>query len=453
MRLSWAALAAFACVSSAGCAPSQFLREPVPLAEQADMFNRAAADAERMMVVRNIMRARDRSSMVFTRIAQMRGSMTRSFDSTIGLSIDEGGANDGLTAEGSLGGESNPSFDFQVMNDEKFNRAMHTTIDLGVYEVLQEYGWPPNLLHTLFIDRVEVDGRVYENDPEDWGAYEQFAAWLNGPTSAAAEQGAALAPYQLRVCHVDNPQNIGPLLSLGANTDLEDIAALAGQKLTLSAEGAQWRVSRSRVAHFFAAGACDSASQRFGIAHVEVAAAGGAGGAAANMSEGDLPAAAQTQQAPAPRPAAARPSAPAPAADTPPAGRIYVRSIQGVLYYLGEVVRAEHGNPEHVVRVRLPPRGGVEGATQRRGTPTPETGRPLFVVHRGACAGGMNFIHDDGARYALAPAATRQCTANASLADAEPSHTHQVVSLMLQLIGLIQSREDVPPTGAVQVVN
>jgi hypothetical protein len=50
-----------------GCVPTSFYTRPMPLAEQADQFNRAASQAQRLMIVRNIIRARDRNWIIFNR--------------------------------------------------------------------------------------------------------------------------------------------------------------------------------------------------------------------------------------------------------------------------------------------------------------------------------------------------------------------------------------------------
>lgn len=451
MRIVSAAAAALACLASSGCMSSLVYRQPVPLAEQADMFNTAAAEAERLMIVRNVMRGRDRSSMIFTRISQMRGAMTRGMTGSLGASIDEDSNNDGVEAELSMTGSTSPSFDFQVMNDEKFNRAMQTSIDLGVYELLQEYGWPRNLLHMLFIERVEEGGRVYNNYPDDWGAMTAFTNWVN--TS------------NLRVCHADNPTRIGPPIIVSAGNDLEDFAALAGAKLSLDdQDNGTWQVIRARTDRFFASNDdCTSASGRYAALLLTLAGSGttpSSGGGATGSIEIQTPPptaeATTPERRPARRPTRAQTAAPA----TPPATptrTIHVRSIQGVLYYLGEVVRAQHESG-HVVEVTLAQDANVVRSPANTAAPA-STPRPLFVVQRGTCQDGLNFVHEDGRRYSV-PSRVARPNATCSqgreqqvVAAPNPGYSHQVMALVLQLIGIIQQREDAPATAAVQVVN
>ncbi|MBS0384763.1 MAG: hypothetical protein JSS00_05380 [Proteobacteria bacterium] len=110
-----------------------------------------------------------------------------------------------------------------------------------------------------------------------------------------------------------------------------------------------------------------------------------------------------------------------------------VRSIEGVLFYLGEVVRAEqrrNNSPPLMVKIRS--------------SDEPEA---LFVVHRASegHASGIVFQHEDGQSYYVSyPDTTR--------ADAPRDRTHQVITLLLQLIGVLQERSDVPATQTVRVI-
>jgi hypothetical protein len=404
MRALVAALAVLACGVSGGCASRGFYERPLPLAEQADQFNRAAADAERLMIVRNVMRARDRNSMIFTRVASMRGSMSRTASNSFGLSAPENSNNDGATAGFTLSGTQAPSFDFAVLNDEKFNRAIQNSLDLGVYQLLLDYGWPGNLLHTLFIERVQIGADRYDNDPDDWAEFQRFRTWLDGAG--------------LRICTTSNPTTFGPPLARDA-FNAEGIAALAAAKLRIREQSGGWQVVRLGADRYFAEEECADESA-FSASLLQVTGADPQLGVE-NFAGGVNIVA-------------------------PPAGgarrTIHVRSLQGALYYLGEVVRAHHADG-NVVTVRS--RSGVE--------------RPLFVVQEATCSFGLNFEHDDGGRYtipyeAVRAGATACRTSRGQPVDpAAPGHSQQVVALMLQLLGMIQSRDDIPATGAVQIVN
>lgn len=447
------AIASGACLSLGACASPAFYRAPLPLEVQADQLNRAAADAERLMIVRNVMRARDRNSMVFTRISSMRGSMSRSVETSVGASLAEGGRNDGAELGAQLSGESAPSFDLQIMNDDKFNRAIHSSIDSGVYHLLLEQGWPPHLLHTLFIERVEVrvnsdytdigqpqppDSSVTPlsevvtlvNDPSDPIAYERFRTWLNSVLDTMGEQ--------LQFCSSESPASFGPYLSVDA-ADLEAIVALAGAKLTLvegtGRDASRYRVTRPRSESNFGIGcpsATASAPQR------------SRRGASAALAPVQGARALNVQQ----ERAVDAPTGGTPQAEVTPAAEgqresIHVRSIQGVLYYLGEVVRAQHGE-NFTVKIN-------QGAREAS----------LFEVRQGRCPLGITFVHDDGRTYSVAYESAMMngpntCSREEAAMPGPPQRrpsTNQVIALMLQLIGMVQLREEGPTTQTVQVVN
>jgi hypothetical protein len=75
---------------------------------------------------------------------------------------------------------------------------------------------------------------------------------------------------------------------------------------------------------------------------------------------------------------------------------------------------------------------------------TPEA---IFVVHRageGERPSGIVFRHEDGRTYYVPYPPLERGT--------PPDRTHQVITLLLQLIGVLQEREDVPGTQTVRVV-
>ncbi|MBS0385032.1 MAG: hypothetical protein JSS00_06760, partial [Proteobacteria bacterium] len=269
-----------------GCVPTVFYTRPVPLDVQADQFNTTAAQAERLMIVRNVMRARDRTSMVFTRLLGFTGSMQRSLSAGASATAHEGGDGGVISPGFTVGGQASPSFNLAILNDQKFHRAIETSIDLGLYQSLIDAGWRPNLLHTLFIERVEFQGQSYNNDPSSEADFNAFQTWLHSQS----------APLQ--ICSESNPQPFSPPLASPNAADLQGAAAIAAQQLELQqqANGA-YQVVRPRSNRWFGF-SCD--------------------------------------------PAAARP-------------RVTVRSIEGVLFYLGEVVRAEqrrNNSPPLMVKIR-----------------------------------------------------------------------------------------------------
>jgi hypothetical protein len=379
------ALAALALLGA--CVPTSFYTRPIPLDVQADQFNVAAARAERLMVVRNVMRGRDRTSMLYTRIATFTGSMQSTVSATTGASIGEGGGNDTIAPGLTLGGQVSPSFNLTILNDQKFHRAIGSRMDLGLYEALLAAGWPPNLLHSLFVARVVENGRtVHRNDPFDAVAFADFQNWLT-PANG----------HTLQMCSKSNPHTLGPAVTGGGN--LQGYAALAEQELEYNRVEGAWRVQQPNTDRWLDFD-CSSEAPPSIL---------GAQFGADQMG-----------------PVEARGTS---------ADGIYLRSIQGALYYLGEIVRAQGPEGAPIVRIRV---------TDSRGR-TDE--QPLFVVQRAgrAPASGLVFQHEDGITYYVPPS-------NPAALGRDLDRTNQVITLMLQLIGLIQEREDLPGPPSVRIV-
>lgn len=392
-----------------GCVPTSFYTHPVPLDVQADQFNTTAAQTERLMIVRNVMRARDRTSMVFTRIESFSGSMQRSISGGASLSMDEGPHNDNFGPEISAGGEVSPSFTLNVLNDERFHRAIESSIDLGIYQSLIDDGWRPLLLHSLFIERVVENGRVYDNDPTDPQAFAAFQHWLTTNRHGL--------PGTLRVCAKSNPDVFSPVLDLRGPTDLSGMAAVAEQHLEFQQDADGVRLVRPGQSHWFSFD-CNDPEEALASVTREV-----------SQSNRDAPPSQQYVTT----------TAAGQSAGANGQNRIYVRSIEGVLFYLGELVRAQHradATDTHPITINIDRNGD--------GVLTPEA---IFVVHRagdGQAPSGLVFRHEDGRVYYVPyPPLERGAT---------PDRTHQVITLLLQLIGVLQQREDVPGTQTVRVI-
>lgn len=392
-----------------GCIPTSFYTHAVPLDVQADQFNTTAAQTERLMIVRNVMRARDRTSMVFTRIESFSGSMQRSISGGASLSMNEGPHNDNFGPDFSAGGEVSPSFTLNVLNDERFHRAIESSIDLGIYQSLIDDGWRPLLLHSLFIERVVENGRVYDNDPTDPQAFAAFQHWLT--TNRHGQSGT------LRVCAKSNPEVFSPMLDLRGPTDLSGMAAVAEQHLEFQQDRHGVRLVRPGQSHWFSFD-CSDPQEALASVTREV-----------SQTNRDAPPSQQyvtTTEAGQTSGASGE-------------NRIYVRSIEGVLFYLGELVRAQHradSTDTHPITINIDRNG--DGAV------TPEA---IFVVHRagdGQQPSGLVFRHEDGRTYYVPyPPLER---------GAVPDRTHQVITLLLQLVGVLQQREDVPGTQTVRVI-
>jgi hypothetical protein len=110
---------------------------------------------------------------------------------------------------------------------------------------------------------------------------------------------------------------------------------------------------------------------------------------------------------------------------------IYLRSPEAILYYLGEIVRAQTGPNPNV------------GALKDCSKPN------LFVVDKSTDADGKNYsvaIDYEGTKYGIRKDSSADSDINC------PDRSMQVLSLISQLIGLHKSVEQMPVTGTVNVI-
>ncbi len=126
------------------------------------------------------------------------------------------------------------------------------------------------------------------------------------------------------------------------------------------------------------------------------------------------------------------------------------RTTEGVIYYLGEVVRrqteAEFGQPERRVMIpygppnRLIPLDACDPAAVK-----PDDDKyhcePLFVVDTAGGSGAFVSVTYDGAHYAI-PSDRR-----------EAGRTYQVLDMVTQLLGLNKSAKDLPATSIFTLIS
>jgi hypothetical protein len=90
--------------------------------------------------------------------------------------------------------------------------ARCSSLDLGIYKLLLEYGWKPDMIGSLFIESVNSqiepgDGatRTFRNDLSHWADYSAFHAWLSGNL---------VGDNRLQVCEGPDPTTFGPPINI-----------------------------------------------------------------------------------------------------------------------------------------------------------------------------------------------------------------------------------------------
>lgn len=150
-----------------GCA---FNPQLTNIAMDHDLF---VADTTNKKTVRNILRARDRQGLTFTRFSQITGSFSTGgsagLDASIaGVTSITGGSNDGQsTFEDNTFGpsigvtvETGSNFNIVVDESDEFQRGISTQISEGTVLYFLSQGWPPELITHLLVDRIDVSAKI-----------------------------------------------------------------------------------------------------------------------------------------------------------------------------------------------------------------------------------------------------------------------------------------------------
>lgn len=405
---------------------------PGRLHDMAVNYNEAVASAADSVTFLNIMRARDGRPMHFTSISKLSGSITA--DASTSLSSGVGGETVTTTRDGMLtltgrtvangantftpgaGGKisTTPSFDVTVHDTQEFYRGILASVDISTINHFLRQGWPSDLLTYLFVEEVRIFDKGagkpranLENDPDDPVKAKAFSEFVKCLTLAPKTEKSASTP----------------LFSISEleRVKLGDIALLDGKTFDYVAGGKGGKIvrlggsSHSLTLEKTADASCgkDALETKLGVSLLSLEALtssqsdnsitasdeldGGSGQDTLVLRNGDIEI------------------------------EIEFRSVQGVLYYLGEYIRAGH----------------CPYLT------TGSNGAPIFVAAssswHSSCAGDDAQKSDsviaaslDGARYWIP-----RNRAGRSL---------QVLTLVEQLLNLQKSADARPTTQTVRVV-
>lgn len=204
------------------------------VASNAVDFNLAIESSQNQMLLLNVLRASNRRPMYLTGIAKVTGSNSAEF--TIGLEIpfhDGDDAGKG-TPSGTFG--NNPTYDVPVFDTKEFMTGFLSPIKPELLAYYWDQGWPQELLVHLLVHRVRVrvtDPRnktitdyFFLNRPvvaDKLCDLEKFSRWVNvflreGDPSFEEREEEAL---------------VGPALSGKEVQELKDLIAVSKEKLQL----------------------------------------------------------------------------------------------------------------------------------------------------------------------------------------------------------------------------
>jgi hypothetical protein len=359
-------------------------------------YNLVVEKVQNEMLLLNVVRASKRRPMYFTGFNLLRGSMSYSFD-TGNMTVPFGKIGTGLNGAYSLAPSvsysASPSFDLIVWDTKEFTAGIMTPVTMDtVYYYLMNLGWPKELLLHLLVERMEMynDGTIsatYDNNPGNKAKFESFQAKL---------RDLLKCKFVIR----ERYEPIGPKLQAKELTDLQQLMEIhkAGLKLNSVTEGNnEWyQLSSKKTDYFYSCNAEDkSEGNTYRIAD----------GKGHNL----------------------------PGNDAKQEYRIFLRSPEGILYYLGEILRAE------VDKGYVPM---IEVCESRPPV-------PLFVVNKSSDKDNLPVVSVDyeGSKYSipgnLATDPADGCSGDRSM---------QVLTFVSQLIAGQKAGMNVPVTGAVTAV-
>ena len=148
-------------VLTAGCTFSQ------DIAEQAVAYNFALEKASNELLLLNVVRAAKRRPMHFTRISQIRGNLSLQVGGALILPFSGNSPSDYIFSP-SAAYRNNPTFDVAVLNSQEFMRAIITPIPMKSVEFYWNSGWPRDVLLHMFIERIVETLPIPVLKKEEW---------------------------------------------------------------------------------------------------------------------------------------------------------------------------------------------------------------------------------------------------------------------------------------------
>jgi hypothetical protein len=426
----------------AGCAT------PDQIATQVTKANLAIETSNNQMLVLNVLRAYKRRPMYFSAMTQILGP-TGIASPTVSLKIPFGPdfTNNIYESSAQFAGDV-PRFTVGSLDTQKFMRGIMTPVEPATIKYYLDQGWPKRLLLTLFIREIRIHtgtseedavpaGEPFANVPGNAGKYERFRDELS-----------KLADCDLDLVSSAVPRAVGPTLSHGQAARLADLVGAAKEKFSvaerkdkpgtyqLTTRTHEWKFAFRRNCENSEIAATLDRPRKRGDAPASDGGGAAAPGTAATTDRR------QTLEMEIRRIAPVERAGDDPERRTPPRTdeprktwtTVYFRSPEAILYFLGEVVRAQM--PLDPARKRYVPR------VITRDDPV-DPFEEIFVLKTRAEAHDLRAaisVDYDGESYVVPD---RESGGGRSM---------HVLSLVTQLIGLQKEAGELPFTGTVRVV-
>lgn len=364
---------------------------PEILTERAVAYNLAAAKAQEKLLLLNIVRAMRHEPRYFTTIGQI---VANPRDTTsANLNIPFGGDAPSTFALGLGGNRSHSDWSATIttLESKEFTTGLLEPVSLEVIDYFWQQGWPKELLLSLFIRRIDLPGcEPVFNHPEDPLASASFHVSIE-----------ALIAHGLRI--VETPSEpLGEALALTPNLELGKFLLEAQKaKVNVDFESGKYLIRTAADAKMLD-------WDRKGLDLCAVA----HGCRCSASADSEI--------------------------------KFYFRSPEGVIYYLGQMMRMQARNAQDLVMIHSEP----TSAPKRTGYHSVSVGeeRALFIARaieprRAERSRSLVEVEHQGTTYAI-PAETTD----------QRHYSMSVLTLVGQLIDLNKLRSELPTTGVITVV-
>jgi len=388
----------------AGCASQR------DFVQQAHKANIVLEEAHNQVLLLNILRAEQRRPLYFTAISEFQGPLgTASTESAFSITLGAADANPAFTFGPTKATADRAIFKVAPLDTQEFIRGITQPVPMSVLKHYLDQGWPRPLLLSLLIRRLDiapVDGKCptfgglttkpqfgrcsYVNFPEDEDDFRRFQAVL-----------AAMLRCDVGIKPGGQPTEFGPPLAGRGVNRLADRIAAAKEGFKLTESGSGYMITKSPGLALTLAKKCWEDTLKSGSPSTTSDHESGRTRVFGSTDTDE-----EDRKAPELEPS------------------ILIRSPEGVIYYLGELVRAarKHGAASEVT---------VAGKRE-----------PIFVLNElksGESASAAATVEYQGASYVIP----------SSSVGGRSLHS---LSLVAQLIGLQKKSSDLPASLSVRVI-
>ncbi|HEX6904084.1 MAG TPA: hypothetical protein VF789_30520 [Thermoanaerobaculia bacterium] len=432
------------------------------IADSAVSFNMAIEKAQNEMLLLNAVRSAKRRPMYITGVSNVTGSVR--VEVSAGLDVPVSDRVDRVSPRASY--SESPAFSVPVLDTQEFIQGFLKPVPNNILAYYWEQGWPRSLLIHLFVQRARV--RVEETVEVEGKRQSRITVYtLDNYPNAKDSSLCKFVKFSRFVDRYLDPEqsnprfevrtstrNVGPPLSREQVGSLEQVLTANRDRLEVVQEDEQFRIRQQQTDLALVADRLDEIADFARLLSQEKCDDEVRPKADVQVTYRDLPGEEkkdETETVSLELEAAQLKTytPPVSAQGTVPARptvsvEFFIRSPEGILYYLGQLMRVEE-------ELGVMPEVCIQGNLQ-----------PIFNAVGGAagCGQGIVSVRYDGERYVIPREAGEdsKCEPGAdakrrfSPVSCVAGRSMQSLSLLNQLIALQKSAKDLPSTGLIRTV-